>query len=51
MTHVTKGASINFSREGTKNLGKIYPVNLAIPPIKRVRDFAIPPPFSRGEIS
>ena len=28
---------------GAKNSGKIYSVNLAIPPKKRVRDFAIPP--------
>ncbi len=38
-----KGASINYGRGGTENLGKIYLAFLAIPPIKRKWNFVIPP--------
>ncbi len=45
-----QGVRIKYGRGGTKNLGKIYPVYLAIPPKKMAWDFAIPP-FRMGEIS
>ncbi len=43
LTVLPQGVRIKYGRGGTKNLGKISPVYLAIPPKKTAWDFAIPP--------